>query len=94
MRKQLGVRYVYSGSHDSPANQNLDRLRPEYLADLPSDLRTGLEAAIISLDHDRIIGAVNLILRENPRLGGILAGMTERLSYSAILRALRASANA
>jgi signal transduction histidine kinase/ligand-binding sensor domain-containing protein/CheY-like chemotaxis protein len=89
LARHLGVRYAYQEA----ANGDItSALKQESLAGLPEELRNELEDAVISLDVERVAGAIDRISRQNPALGRTLSQYAERYEYSSIFDALRSSA--
>jgi signal transduction histidine kinase/CheY-like chemotaxis protein len=89
LARHLAVRYRRSEDSKSSASngQQIEGLTAEHLSDLPVELRNGLREAVITLDPQRISGAVELISRENKELGLILARYADRSAYSRIFAA-------
>ena len=86
MARQLGVRYQRKAV--PAAGEAVAELRPEDLASLPQELRTGLREALLALDGDRISAAIGRVSRENAPLGSALALCASRYAYTAMLNAI------
>jgi signal transduction histidine kinase/DNA-binding NarL/FixJ family response regulator len=87
---QLGVRFVREEAPATSPMTPTTPLRPEALATLPSELRSELTDALVSLDIARITKIVHRVSELDPALGDTLAQHTKRLSYTDILKALKA----
>ena len=90
MEHHLGVRFTFDDVRPC-SEETGSELDPAALAALPSALRAGLADALVSLDAARIGELVRRVSEEDPTLGGVLADRTDRLEYSAILRALQST---
>jgi CheY-like chemotaxis protein len=89
MARHLGVRYRRSDTAASAAPRQ--GLLPEAFAAIPPELRRDLRDAIVGLDSDRIRRIIGQISERDPSLGLLLAQSTEKLAYSAVLRAIEAA---
>jgi CheY-like chemotaxis protein len=87
LSRQLGVRYAYS-AHDKPAEASME-LAPEALSVLPEALRRELEAALESLESERIEIVVGQVARYDKELFRSLTRLAQEFDYPAILKALR-----
>ncbi len=87
--RHLGVRYAYDTTLESGPHDAHGTVQSDDLAALPVKVREDLEAALISLDQDRIALLVHQIATQNPAIGGILTHLTDNTAYSPILHALR-----
>ena len=63
-------------------------LTPEALSVLPEDLCGDLENALIMLDVDRVTALIQRVAENYPAVGGIMARLSEKLAYTAMLRAI------
>lgn len=88
LARQLDVRFTYASRSDPTAERS--PLQPA-LATLPANLRGELAEALLALGAEEIGEAVARIAAIDPALGDALAQHTNRLSYSAVLRALSAA---
>jgi signal transduction histidine kinase/CheY-like chemotaxis protein len=87
LSRQLGVRYAYL-AHDKPAEASME-LAPEALSVLPEALRRELEAALESLESERIEIVVGQVARYDKELFRSLTRLAQEFDYPAILKALR-----
>jgi signal transduction histidine kinase/DNA-binding NarL/FixJ family response regulator len=87
---QLGVIFVREEAPTTAAMTPTTPLRPEALTTLSPELRQELTAALVSLDVARITKIIQRISEADPALGDTLAQHTNRLSYTDILKALKA----
>ena len=88
LARHLGVRYTYQTAVTEKAASALVQ---EALEALPAELRKELMDAVISLDIERIAGAINRISGQDAALGRVLSQYAERYAYSSILQALQSS---
>ena len=88
--RQLGVRFVYEASTVAAAIAPTTPLRPEALTTLSPELRQELTAALVSLDVARITKIIHRVSEADPALGETLSIHANRLSYTDILKALKA----
>jgi signal transduction histidine kinase/DNA-binding NarL/FixJ family response regulator len=88
--RQLGVRFVYEASSVAIAIEPTTPLRPEALTTLSPELRQELTAALVSLDVARITKIIHRVSEADPALGENLSVHANRLSYTDILKALKA----
>ena len=65
--------------------------KPEAVAALPEELREDLVKALTTLDRGRIAAVIRRVEEADPELGGVLAILAGRLTYTSILKALRAT---
>ena len=89
MARHLGVHYLYGPRPQAGIAHSPIMLRPEDLAAIPAALLDETEKALISLDRERIELLVNQVTEQNALVGAVLAHLTDRYSYSPILRALQ-----
>jgi CheY-like chemotaxis protein len=87
LSRQLGVRYAYLAD-DKPAEAPME-LAPEALSALPGELRRELEAALKSLESERIEMLIGQVARYDKELFGSLTHLAQNFDYPAILKALR-----
>jgi signal transduction histidine kinase/CheY-like chemotaxis protein len=88
--RQLGVRFVYEASTMAAAIAPTTPLSPEALTTLSPELRQELTAALVSLDVARITKIIHRVSEADPALGETLSIHANRLSYTDILKALKA----
>jgi signal transduction histidine kinase/ligand-binding sensor domain-containing protein/DNA-binding NarL/FixJ family response regulator len=89
MTRLLGVRYVRAQTVPRQVTQARADLRPEAVAALPEELREDLVKALTTLDRGRIAAVIRRVEEADPELGGVLAILAGRLTYTPILKALR-----
>jgi two-component system sensor histidine kinase ChiS len=90
MALHLGVRYVRAEPLSRQVAEAQADLRPEAFAAIPTELREDLVMALLSLDNSRIAQLIRRISELDAALGGVLAVLAARLTYTPILKALRA----
>lgn len=90
LTRHLGIRFIDEGAAAASALTPMAALNSEALATLPDEFRGELTTAIVSLDNTRIAELIRRVSELNPALGEALAHHADHLSYTAILRALRA----
>jgi len=91
MTRLLGVRYIYD-ERWIPAQVNGEAvLTPETLRVLPERLRQELGDAVISLDVNRVTGAIRRAYDLDREIGAALSRHANSLGFTAILKALEAS---
>jgi len=90
LTRHLGVRFVEEEATAASAAAQTAALRTEALATLPDELRGELAVALVSLDVARIAALIRRVAELNPALGEALAHHADHLSFTGILRALRA----
>ncbi|MFZ0593534.1 MAG: two-component regulator propeller domain-containing protein [Bryobacteraceae bacterium] len=88
LARHLGARYTYQTTVTEKAGGALEQ---EALEALPAELRKELMDAVISLDIERIAGAITRISGQDAALGRTLSQYAERYAYSSILQALQSS---
>lgn len=83
--KHLGIKYVYDNA-DLKNEVAAANFKKEELGALPVDFLDGLCQALISLNPERIVHAINKVSEVNPELAQQLRGRASRLEYSGLLR--------
>jgi signal transduction histidine kinase/ligand-binding sensor domain-containing protein/CheY-like chemotaxis protein len=63
-------------------------LRPEHLTVLPEGLRAQFREAVVALDVNRISDLIDLVSKQDAKLGMVLRSYADRLRFSAILNAM------
>ena len=86
MTAQLGVRFEYS-TPDKAAKE-CPAPSPETLAVLPQDVRDALKGALVSLDSERIVAAIQLVEAHDPALHDMLLRLADEYEYGVLLKAL------
>jgi PAS domain S-box-containing protein len=92
LMKHLGVQYLYEGAAAQEAEAA--ELTPAALAKLPQDLRMELQAALESLESERIAAALQKVAAHDDALQKTLVRLIENFDYPAILKALQESQHA
>jgi CheY-like chemotaxis protein len=89
LTKNLGVRFLYAEeTTPAAAAGSLDAVA---LADLPDELLSDLEQALIRIDIDAVNRAIEAIRGHNPHLADALAAVAGDLQYGRIFRLIRAA---
>ncbi len=88
LTKHLGVRFLYEAETIPAAAVELTSAA---LADLPDDLRNGLEQALVRIDIGAVGGVIEAIRAHNPFLADALAAVARELQFGRILRLIRAA---
>jgi signal transduction histidine kinase/DNA-binding NarL/FixJ family response regulator len=88
--RQLGVLFVREEAPTAAAIAPTMPLRPEALTTLSPELRQELTTALVSLDVARITKIIHRVSEADPALGETLSIHANRLSYTDILKALKA----
>ena len=88
MRRQLGARYrpielTAAVVADEPV------LRHEDVAALPSGLRQELQASVVSLNHERILAAIDRVEEVNRTLAAALRARADEFAFTAIFNAIK-----
>jgi CheY-like chemotaxis protein len=88
MARHLGIRYHTTDRAVRSHSEQVGELRAEDLSALPDELRKDLRDALIMLHPARISASIELIAKENPALGSILARHADGYSFSTIFDAI------
>ena len=92
MARHLGVRYGDREEPRAAAQAEEDGLlRPEALAALPAALLRELEAAVVTLNRDRIAGAIERVRERDRALASTLTVLWHRFAYTVIYNAVKKS---
>lgn len=87
MEQLLGLRFVRAEAE--AARHMLAELSPAALAVLPDCLHDGLAEALVVLDGERILAAIEAIAQADAGLGAALRGRAQNYDYESILALLR-----
>jgi PAS domain S-box-containing protein len=88
LARQLGLQYLYQQAESNSVETPREALTPGMLANLPTDLASGLRAALESLDDERIMAAIVTIGAHDARLQKSLERYASEFDYPAILNVL------
>ncbi len=91
LAQQLGIQFTYRPGAPSSAQQPVP-LSPQQLATLTDEMRNALQAALESLDRERIAAAIRRIENLDAELGRTLSLLVDQFDYPTILDALHAVA--
>jgi signal transduction histidine kinase/CheY-like chemotaxis protein len=86
LSKCLGVKYIYKDTLEQ--KEQVMKITPEMLNDLPIELLSELEQALTSLDTERIKSIIQQFACYDQTLREILDHMADNYDYPTILRAL------
>jgi CheY-like chemotaxis protein/two-component sensor histidine kinase len=90
LARQLNVEYIYK-ELGAGATSTAETLTPQHVRALTKELRDELQAALESLESERIGEVIGRIRNVDADLGELLAQIAGRFDYPAILDALRAA---
>jgi signal transduction histidine kinase/CheY-like chemotaxis protein len=89
IEQHLKLKFIYDELAQQSKTESSLIIDPEAVAMLPDSLRDELLEAVICLDTPRIKESVNRVAEFNPTLGRALEQHSNRLEYSAMLKALQ-----
>jgi len=93
MARLLGVEYQYQehGVKNGSETPAAVAPSPSALTDLPADLKNDLQAAVVSLDIEKIQAAIDRITNVDPALAAMLTQYADRFAFTPILDMLQKS---